>query len=240
MELSICGQPQAPIIALIGTYDPLMQDHIDLAATLAGSCAMRGLVAALVMITPSPSELFNPDQKIPIQMDMPARLDLLRSVGIGSIIMANFCREDLDRNAFQFLNDLRRHAPLAGVWLGATQTLGSGPLGTSRAVAEYTKAAGIEYQVVAYDPELKTRALSARTCLATGDIVGVKHFTGLWPTLRLESGRSGARMWWHPGLYAACAKDDGSVRGQIRIGEDGFASGLGQLQEYTGLVMVSA
>lgn len=168
MNIVVRGSTQVPVITLIGTFDPLTQDHLDLMQVLVARCMGEELAAGVTLLTPSPWRLMSKELPELPEQDIEDVIAKMREVGIHVVATAHLLEADLQKDAFSFLNHLRRAIPLAGLWLGATQTLGSGPLGSSRAVADFAAAAGMEFKIVRHDVGQKQRTLAARQVVSQG------------------------------------------------------------------------
>jgi FAD synthase len=228
------GKIKFPVISTIGAYDPLTSDHLNLASALVNRCRNGNLSPSVVIITPSPAALLTPDQKMPLHMDLEARIRELQKAGIELVVVASFSREDLELKAYDFLNKLRSVIPLAGIWLGANQSLGTGLLGSNRAVAEYAKEAGMEFKILDLDRTLRQQCLEVQKLLSRGDMGLVKDVTGVYPQVTLRCGKSIEALHWPAGTYESRSLKTPTFIGPIMADKQGWLNGQGLFRGYSG------
>ena len=211
-----------PTILIIGSFEPLLREHIAVAETLVARCTGLELDPGVIIIDPLPWDILHPESPSPKHCDLSTKIKSFKNIGIKTVLSCRFDQESLSIDAFKFLNFLRKTLPLAGLWLGANQSLGPGPRGSGRAVAEFAALAQIELKVIGHDNYLKLKSQQIREKLSLGDIEGAKEISGFYPEFRFVPGSQPPRLHWHPGIYQAIPEDGGEPL-PLMVASDGSA-----------------
>lgn len=77
----------------VGVFDGVHRGHRRLFAELLQYCARRGLEATAVTFEPHPLAVLRPDEAPPRLSSLPERVELLREVGVGRVVVLPFTPE---------------------------------------------------------------------------------------------------------------------------------------------------
>lgn len=118
------------IIAIAGTWDPVLLRHKALFKQLLSYGKKKGLNPYIIIFYPNPANLIH-DKRYKDYFDLNARLELFKRLGINNVIVLEFDRGDLEMAAADFLNELFAAAgfTLNELWIGENQSFGTGPEG---------------------------------------------------------------------------------------------------------------
>jgi hypothetical protein len=118
------------IIAVAGTWDPVLPRHRELFRELLRYSKKKGLNPYIFLFYPNPLNYIH-ENKYKDYFDLDARIELFKHLGINNIIVLDFDREDLKQSVANFFDALfaARGIVLNELWIGENQALGSGPAG---------------------------------------------------------------------------------------------------------------
>lgn len=110
-------------------------------------------------------------------------------------------KKDLTTPPQQFFDLLSEHVEIAELWLGATQSLGNGPAGTSEGIATLMSKRGTAVKVL---PEVGVKAVSyqVRELMLKGQLRQAADIVTR-PPGRSRPITSKITIAWHPGRYVA-------------------------------------
>ena len=201
MRASLRGRVARPAIAVVGVWDPLLPDHRALLARLAWEAHARSLGSLAVLLDPPPRRYLDGPWEWPVYDDVETRVRLMLGCGLDAVCCLRFARADIHAAAADLLALLRDRVPLAELWLGAGQALGTGPAGSERAIAALAAESGVG--LVRLPPtSLKPLGRQVRQLLVAGRIAEATRVVGRPPVRRQPtSGR--LRLAWRPGQYQA-------------------------------------
>lgn len=140
----------------------------------------------------------------PVYDDLGSRIKLLRSYGVDAVLHLDFTHKDLKARAADFFEVIFATVPLAELWLGTRQLLGSGPAGGPETVARLAE----QYQLqVKRLPEADLSGLSreVRMLLSAGKPAQARQLMNRPPVLSRPDSGLRLETAWKPGLYQALA-----------------------------------
>jgi FAD synthase len=230
MKGFLYGRLDAPAVALIGTWDPLIRGQEQIFKDLSYYASSVSLTSLVIMLhPPPPSFLPNNPLEWPIYDDPKTRVALIDACGIDGILLLHFERRDLDLPAKDFFNVVLSHVTLYELFLGAHQTLGRGPEASNEVVAKLAKELSIRLERL---PPFTEGYLGrrARDLLRRGLLRESILIVGRPPIWRRPP-RGELRLAWPPGEYLSSPVDSPTAlpnvlptRTQLVAEEDGFST----------------
>jgi FAD synthase len=197
--VGVHGQLHRPALAVIGTWDPLLPQHLALFDTLRWSARRQELAAVAVVLDPSPALFLNGEANWPVYNDLLTRVWLMLDAGLDAVAHIGFEEADLDGEAEQFIDVVFPHIHLKQVWLGSAQSLGRGPKGNRKAVETILSRRGIELRVLDATADAAGSA-EVRSLLGAGCIEAAIRLAGRPPfRSRTSAGLYGMAV--RPGVY---------------------------------------
>ena len=202
------GRIAGPAVAIVGVWDPVLSSHVPLLGNLRDRAAAAGLTSVAVLIDPAPGAASGFARQYdtfgwPVYDSVPARIGLIRHLGLDAVVVVRFRKIDFGATAAAFLDTVRERVCLEELWLGAVQQLGPGIPGSPPAVADYAHRHGFRLTML---PRAPLGTYDVRYLLASGRVREAVHIVGHPPTWRRP--RSGVlRLPWRPGRYQAVALD---------------------------------
>jgi hypothetical protein len=200
MRAEVRGEAGKPVSAVIGSWDPLSASHLKLLRDLVHRASLEELRACAVVITPTPLRYLRPGIFRDFD-DLETRLALIRDSGIEITLLVHFDEADLDSTADVFLDLICRHLDLKRLWLGATQSLGSGAEGSRAAITSAADRLGFDLSVLPVDQE-PPNDQRAWARLARGEISLASRIMGR-PPVRARPSGPWAYVDWPVGTYRA-------------------------------------
>jgi FAD synthase len=195
------GTVRRPAAIVVGTWDPLLPDHLELFARLSHAAHRTARDFVTVMLDPAPPLLRWGATAWAVYDGASIREHLIRQSGSNAVLRIRFAKGDLDGNAAQFLNFVGSHLQFTELYLGDGQVLGNGPDGMESAIAPYLKKHGVLLRRL--PPSGLTPTISnVRALLALGRVRRAREIVGRPPTwARPPAGV--LRLEWRPGTYRA-------------------------------------
>jgi FAD synthase len=155
-----------------------------------------------VIIYPSPVQLLHRPGAQPYEYDdLESRLSLIRSHGIDSIVVVYFKERDLYGDAEAFLGLVRDCVDLRELWLGATQSLGSGPDGSQSAIECLAERMSFKLKLLAPQRD-GINVHRVWEHLAKGKVDEASSLVGHAP-IRSRPATGSLRLLWPRGAYPA-------------------------------------
>lgn len=203
MEATLFGQVNRPVAAIIGVWDPFLTAHHELFGQLVGEAHQRGYSPLAILIEPSPQLVMYGSSQWPVYHDFQSRRELMFSYGLDAIMQLHFRPQDFKAQATDFFEAAFSLVPLAELWLGHSQRLGTGPGGSVETVTNLAEQYGLWVKRLP-DKNLDNVSREVRNLLIAGRVKEAKELVGRPPVLsRPENGR--VEVGWKPGNYQAVA-----------------------------------
>jgi hypothetical protein len=143
MRASLFGELNAPAVAVVGVWDPLLPAHLELFEQLCAYARGHGLDPLAIVLDPDPGVLRFGAARWPTYDEVHTRIRLIRRFGPKAVVRASFTSAGLAATAAELFAAVRSRVTLAELWLGAHQPLGAGDAGSPETVARLA----IEYGV---------------------------------------------------------------------------------------------
>ena len=204
MRAELRGPNDRAAIVAVVAWEPLIDSHFRLFRRLAQSARRRGQCSCVVLIHPSPAQLLHgPETQSYEYDDLESRLSLIGSLGIDSVVIVYFKERDLSCDAEEFLGLVRECVDVRELWLGATQSLGSGPQGSQNAIACLADEMGFKLKTL--QPQRDgINANQVWEHLAKGNVAEASSLVGHAP-IRSRPATGSLRLRWPRGAYPAIA-----------------------------------
>jgi hypothetical protein len=195
------GEVRRPAAIVVGTWDPLLPDHLELFARLSHAAHRESLDFVAVMLDPAPPLLRWGAASWAVYDGASTRQHLIRESGSNAVLRIRFSKRDLDATAAQFLTFVGSQLKFTELYLGDGQILGNGSDGTESAIAHYVAEHGLRLRRLL--PAGLTPTIGrVRAFLALGRLRSASALVGRPPTwARPPAGV--LRLAWRPGTYRA-------------------------------------
>lgn len=169
------------LAVMIGTFDPLLPEHHQALRELCVYAQGTKLCPAIVILDPSPARYISFVNRPTTYHCLQTRAELIKEIGINDIFKFQFEESYIDEDAFFFLNSICSKLPIKELWLGKTQTLGSGPRGSLPAIEHFCQTAKIGLQILEDSDSVKQRKGLIKNSLSKGQIQIVRDYVGKMP-----------------------------------------------------------
>jgi hypothetical protein len=227
---------RTPAVAVVGTWDPVVDAHRELFQRLASRGKRIKCVPVVIVLFPPPTRFLNPDGLCLEYTDIKSRVALIQECARVKVLAIRFQRQDLDSSCRSFFDLVRTRVSLRELWLGATQSLGRGPQGSGPAISALARKRNIVLRRmdVCHRSHVGRKALALLEEGKVSDAIKCAGHAPIW-----GRPRSGVlRLDWPPGKYLAVpvaqplfkASPDGMI--SLRLSPGG--SGRRQRLEWPG------
>jgi FAD synthase len=198
-----------PVAAVIGAWDPIMPAHHKLFEQLCTEAQSQFLASCAILLDPHPATFLRPVSQWPAFDDVHTKTKLLTSSGIECILVVNFSAADLTAGALDLFELVATSVVLAELWLGETQSLGSGPGGSIETIDRLARERDIRLRRL---PSTNGAALgsSVRTYLSEGRLRDASAVVGRMP-VRHQSSSYRLETSWRQGHYHAMGICEGVI-----------------------------
>ncbi len=188
------------IIAVAGTWDPMLPRHIALFKELIRYSRKKSLNPYIIIFYPNPVNHLLQNRHSEY-FDLDARMAYFKRLALNSVVVADLTKEDLKRPVADFFDELFKSTGvvLNELWAGENQSLGGGPQGFGSLVKECS-ARNIKLRklknsfLVNLDKEAIYKHIKA------GEFEAIAAMTGYYPTYKFKEDR---RINMHDGVYSA-------------------------------------
>lgn len=136
--------PPRALHLAIGMFDGVHLGHRAVIEASVQSARRSGGIAVVLTFHPHPSALFRPESPTRLIQDTPAKVRVLRSLGVDAVITQPFTREFAAVPAEEFLAWLKQRLPrLAAIYVGENFRFGRGRRGDGPLLIATAQAAGL-------------------------------------------------------------------------------------------------
>src|SRR6185503_540970 len=120
MQSKFYGSTAGPVIAIVGTWDPLLPKHQQLFRHLRQYADRVSCQPLVIMLDPAPSSLiWGRIADWPVYDCFDMRVALIRRCGIDAIQIVRFVEQDLDAPLSEFFHLICRWSKIDELVLGA-------------------------------------------------------------------------------------------------------------------------
>ncbi|QEH31578.1 bifunctional riboflavin kinase/FMN adenylyltransferase [Aquisphaera giovannonii] len=205
MNLRLSCRPAAPVALLVGVWDPVLPEHLDLFRLLRDDATARGLHPIVATIDPNPGVFVHAPVVWQDYDDLASRLALQEGCGLGGSLLVEMGEADLQSDAAAFLGAVMAVLPLGELWLGRRQSFGSGPAGSLDAILAYADSRGVTVRRLA--PSLaRFTCRTVRQYLRAGRLRDAIELVRR-PPARARPDSGSLPLPWAPGDYLAVPVD---------------------------------
>lgn len=174
-----------PAVLTIGSFDGVHLGHQRLIASAIESARQKGIPSVVMTFEPSPREVLRPGQPLAYLTRLPAKLEILSSLGVDEIIVVPFTKELAQVEAPDFITWVRQYMPFVELWEGEGFALGHGRTGNTEVLAQLGSQHGYRLciaSLVEVDgaPASSTRI---REAVMSGDMETATRLLGRYPTV---------------------------------------------------------
>jgi len=188
------------IIAVAGTWDPVLPRYKTLFTELLRYSKKHGLNPYVFIFYPNPLNYLH-ENRYKDYFDIDTRIELFKHLGINNVIVLDFDRVDLKQTSGDFFNALfaATGIVLDELWIGENQSLGGGPDGF---LAIRTECAGRNIKLRILKNSFLVNLdkdefnINFRQC----NFERTSAIVGYFPTYKLKESR---QINMHDGLYNA-------------------------------------
>jgi FAD synthase len=214
MKLVADFKPETPVIANVGVWDPFMSDHTRMFEELRATAEERGHTPCALLLEPHPARFIAGPAGRPVFDDAITRIEHIRDCGVR-VATIEFEEEDLKAGIVELLDLVGEWCTLSSLWLGASQSLGSGPKGSTLAIAVETQQRNIELHRMPM-PKQQARGSYAKTFLSRGRVRDAAGAVGRLP-VRNRTSESEVETCWLQGDYEALFVREGILEQERRM-----------------------
>ena len=220
-----------PSAYTIGTFDGVHRGHQFLIRLLEQRAAARGLGTGVVTLHPHPLTVVRPGARVTYLTGLDERIDLLRALGVDTVVPVTFSSEVSQLGAEEFMQLLAEELQLRYLLIGPDFALGRGREGNGERLAAIGARLGVEVEPspAEGDGGHKIGSSDIRAALAAGEIERVNDLLGRRFALSgpiVQGARLGRTIGFPTanvavaadralpahGVYAACAYLDGAAQ----------------------------
>lgn len=169
-----------PAVLTIGSFDGVHLGHQALIKSVVDSARSQGVAAVVLTFEPSPREVLRPDLPLAYLTRLPAKLELLGSLGLDETIVVPFTRELSQVEAPDFVAWLRQYLPFVEMWEGEGFALGHGRTGNTDVLARLGEEMGFKLHIARL-VELEGEQVSStrvRRLVAEGEVGNAARLLG--------------------------------------------------------------
>jgi len=185
MHLSLLTPVPRPALLLVGTWDPFIDLHRHLLQRASTYAAEQGMHCTTIIVDPNPSAFLHAPPRWVTYDDLLFRIEMLKKYGSSSCAVLRFTAGDLNLAADDFFDLLDASLPVAELWLGAEQSLGSGHRGSAPYVESAAGSRGIKVSRLNRNGSKKIAA-QARHLISSGRFAAATAIVGRPPVWQLQ------------------------------------------------------
>ena len=198
MRIHLQGQCRKPAALVIASWEPFLPQHESLCRELVASCQARGLSPVVAFLYPPAGRLNFGCEGFQPYEPFSRKLSLIRATGVEALLLVKFeSRTDLQISSRAFFTAVCSKITLQDVWLGASQSLGTGPENSSKGIRVVGVEQGFNVRIL---PPEENNAPLVRALLSRGYIAAAASIAGRPPLVRRSTSDS-ISLSLPPGVY---------------------------------------
>lgn len=209
MKATLYGSVEKPVVALAGSWDPILPSHIQAVKGLIRYAHKNSLSSVLIIFDPAPA-LFVLKQKDETAEwitynDTDINISRLLQCGLDAILVIHFQPAYLTFGVAELFDTVCAYSNLVEFWFGADQSFGRGANGAQEAVVELAQLHGFRLKRL---PQTNLNKISTkvRQFIATGYFAEAIKCVD-YPVIRQRPQDGVLNLPWKPGLYQALPLD---------------------------------
>jgi riboflavin kinase/FMN adenylyltransferase len=165
----------------IGNFDGVHRGHQRILSELVQTARRLGVPAVAMTFDPHPASLLTPGRIPPALTTLERKAELIRRMGVNSLLVVPTTRELLNLTAAEFFNHvLSKELQIRGVVEGTNFCFGKGRQGTVESLREMCRAQGLECRIVQpvdQDGQIVSSS-TIRALLNAGEVAGAAAMLG--------------------------------------------------------------
>jgi riboflavin kinase/FMN adenylyltransferase len=172
--------PKRETLLTIGVFDGVHMGHRYLLGRLKQQAREKDLLSGVVTFSPHPQSVLHPQGQLLWLSDLEDRVEYLRELGIGLVIVLSFTPELAQLSAREFVALLRKYLKMSGLIIGPDFALGRGREGNANLLRLLGQEMGFTVETVppfTLNGEIVSSTL-IRQALAQGDLRKIKKLMG--------------------------------------------------------------
>lgn len=197
MKVSLYRHVTKPVVAAVGTWDPIFPAHARLFEELREYALLNSLASLIIVIDPPPHRFMVNVATRPTYTDVHARIRIIRGFGIDAVLRIHFRKADLFAGAAELFAALLPLASVRELWLGMGQSLGRGNGGSFTTICALAAQRQIRVRVL---PMVQISVGNVYELLRSGNIIEATLAVGR-PPIRSRSRSARMLVAWAPGRY---------------------------------------
>jgi|GEM_PF-3741247 len=176
------------IIAILGTWDPLLPRHRALFRNLLRHSKKKALNPYIIIAYPNPAN-YSHDNGFKDYFDLEARIELFKHSGINNVLVLDMSREDLMLGAPDVFDTLFKDTAitLSELWVGENQSFGKGPEGILTIRTECANR-GIKIRILKNSFLVNLDKDNLNRNFREGKMALTAEAVGYFPTYKLKEG----------------------------------------------------
>ncbi len=201
MKATLYGEVNKPVLAFVGSWDPILPEHMQLVNRMVEDAETKGLASLLVILDPAPAAFLmkeNPEEWV-VYNEPEVRIHNLLNEGLDAVLWIHFRKEYLAYGSAEMFETICNHVNLAEFWFGAKQTFGRGPGGAQPITIRLARERGVRLYRLA-ELGLLERGGHIRKYLADGS-PAVATLHAQYPPIRQRPSCRKLYLPWTPGHY---------------------------------------
>jgi FAD synthase len=189
------------VIAILGTWDPLLPRHRAIFKKLLAYSKKKGLNPYVIIIYPKPA-IFIYGNIFKDYFDLPARIELFKHLGINNVLVLDIGPNDLRAGAEGVFNELGKDPSitLKELWTGENQYFGTGEKGLTLSIADECSQRGIKLTTLKNSFRLVIDKDEVMGNFKSGQFDQAAAVVGYYPTYLI---RNDLHLKMYDGLYDA-------------------------------------
>lgn len=205
MQATLFGAtPPCSVIAVIGQFDPFTHLHADLMCQLGAEGRRQGRTPVAIMFEPDVRAVLHGPERWLACDDAAIKRRLIGAAGVESVLQVACDQSDLESGAREVFDLVCQMVPLADLWLGHRQRLGSGNPGSVETTQHEARRHGV--RITRLPPvEILPHMNDVRMLLGQGQVAAAARLLGRQPQ-RVRT--SLLEVAWAPGLYTVLGHYD--------------------------------
>ena len=209
MQATLFGAiPTSSVMAVIGQFDPFTRLHADLMRQLGVEARLQGKTPVAILFEPDIRAVLYGPGRWPAYDDAVIKGRLIATEGVDTVLQVACDRSDLQSGAREVFDLVCDTVPLADLWLGHHQRLGSGDPGSIETTQQEADRHGVQITRLP-QVEILPFMNKVRMLLGQGKVDIAARHIGRHPR-RVRVPRIDVD--WAPGIYSVLGhRDDGQA-----------------------------
>jgi FAD synthase len=205
MECTVYGKVEKPVVVLVGSWDPLLDEHFKLIDIANKHAIDSGYELLIVLIDPVPSNLLL-NRVLPV-FDCPTvRINFMLRKITGAVCMISMKRADVDFGVQEFFSELQSlNFEVAELWLHPGQSLGRCTEGSRTKIEQVCHDHNVRITDIQPNNALRELTGDVRNYLQNGSVEKAIKLMQHPPLWQKPQDKNYIAIGWQPGRYEFCS-----------------------------------